>query len=192
VVSAVEPLPPREPDRALDPPPPAVWVVERGLSTAPQRPPVGVEAFLVAAATGLELEPETLTAPGSSHAITRLRSLVAALAVERWRLRPVDPAPLFGRLADVVSRWVRWGVAHRQQDAEFREAYDRLDERLCSRFDETPPSPESRATQKCENAGPGTDGYRRVPRSHFHNWVQPRLGIASDLMRTSGSTIQQL
>jgi REP element-mobilizing transposase RayT len=135
----------REPDRPLDPPPPAVWIDEQGLSTAPYRPPVDAEPFLMAAAAGLEMEPKALTAPGSSHAITRLRSLVAALAVERWRLRPVDLAPLFGRRADVVSRWVRWGVEGRQQDTEFKEAYDRLDEVLCSRFDDTPPNPESGA-----------------------------------------------
>jgi REP element-mobilizing transposase RayT len=129
----------RETDRPLDPPPPAVWIDEQGLSTAPDRPPVRAEGFLVAAAVGLGLEPQGLTAPGSSRAITRLRSLVAALAVERWRLRPVDLAPLFGRRADVVSRWVRWGVEGRQHDAEFREAYDRLDEHLCDQLGGTPP-----------------------------------------------------
>jgi len=145
-----------EPDRPLDPPPPAVWADEHGFSTGPQRPRVGAETFLVASAAGLELDPETLTAPGSSHAITWLRSLVAALAVERWRLRPVDLAPLFGRRADVVSRWVRWGVERRQEDTEFKEAYDRLDEVLCSKLDGTAQTPGSGAVKKCKNVGPGT------------------------------------
>ena len=44
--------------------------------------------------------------------------------------RPVDLAPLSGRPADVVTRWVRRGIERRQRDAELREAYDRLDDHL--------------------------------------------------------------
>jgi REP element-mobilizing transposase RayT len=136
----------RQTDRPLDPPPPAVWIDEQGLSTGPERPATSAADFLAAAAEVLGLEPQVLTAPGSGREITRFRSLVTALAVELWRLRPVDQAPLFGRRSDVVSRWVRWGVERRRRHTGFEEAYDRLDDDLCTRLGDASPPPRGKPT----------------------------------------------
>jgi REP element-mobilizing transposase RayT len=123
-----------EPDRPLDPAAPSTWIDEQGLSTGLDRPAINGEEFLTHAASVLGLAPGELTAAGSGHQITRLRSLVVALAVERWRLRPVDMAPLFRRRNDVVSRWVRWGADHRLNDADFRTSYDLLDRQMSALF----------------------------------------------------------
>ncbi|MCP4898666.1 MAG: hypothetical protein GY906_16985 [bacterium] len=100
------------------------------MSTGLDQPAIHAEEFLTHAASLLNLAPGELTTTGSGHRMTRLRSLVAALAVERWRLRPVDLAPLFRRRSDVVSRWVRWGAAHRLNDADFRTSYDLLNRQI--------------------------------------------------------------
>jgi REP element-mobilizing transposase RayT len=117
----------REPDRPVDPGPPEAWVDERGASTGLDRPRVTAAAFLRVAGELLQLTVEEITAPGSGHRITRARSLLLALAVERWRLRPSELAPLFARRNDVVSRWVRWGAQRRLEDREFRKVYEDLD-----------------------------------------------------------------
>ena len=56
-------------------------------------------------------------------------------------------AEIFREGAD-VSRRVRWGLARRQRDTEFREAYDRLGETL--------PHSRSGTVYRFENVGPGT------------------------------------
>lgn len=124
----------REPDRPLDPSPPAAWIDEQGVSTGLSRPRVTPAVFLEAAASALGLEPVTLMTASSAHELTRQRSLVSALAVERWRLRPSELSPLFGRRNDVVSRWVRWGAERRRLDDEFRDAYEALDRDLSTRL----------------------------------------------------------
>jgi len=41
-----------------------------------------------------------------------------------------NPGKVLGRRADVVSRWIRWEAARRDEDPKFAEAYDDLDRRL--------------------------------------------------------------
>jgi hypothetical protein len=67
---------------------------------------------------------------GTDWEVNRERYMLAALAVERWRLGTKALAPLVGRRADVVTRWARMGAALRQADAAFRSRYDELDQRL--------------------------------------------------------------
>ena len=124
----------REPDRPLDPTPSAAWIDEQGVSTGLSRPRVAPAVFLETAALALGLDPVTLTAASSGHKLTRQRTLVSAVAIERWWLRPSELAPLFGRRNDVVSRWVRWGVDRRRVAEEFREAYEALDRHLSSKL----------------------------------------------------------
>ena len=122
----------REPDRPLSPPAPSSWVDDRGVSSGLDRPQVAADAFVAAAGSALGLPRGYLTAPGSGRQVTRWRSLVAALAVERWRLRPAELGPLFRRRSDVVSRWVRWGVALRVADPQVWETYEKLDRTLAT------------------------------------------------------------
>jgi len=127
----------REPDRPVEVKRPDAWIDERGLSTGLDRPPVTAREFLMISAEILELPLEVLTAPGSGHQITRDRSLILSLAVERWRLRPSDFASFFSRRNDVVSRWVRWGALRRMEDGVFRAMYDKLDRVLSHRLSDS-------------------------------------------------------
>ena len=77
-----------------------------------------------------------LTSKGYARRETRDRVLLATVGVERWYQSPRDLGRALGRRADVVSRWVRWGARRRQEDTEFREAYDDLDRRLSETVDE--------------------------------------------------------
>ena len=58
------------------------------------------------------------------------RYLIAALAVERWRVRTKALADALERRADVVTRWCRLGAELRQQDELFRRRYEDLDRAL--------------------------------------------------------------
>lgn len=131
----------REPDRPIEPEPPDAWIDERGVSTGLERPPVTADDFLSLAAEilNLDLVVEKITAPGSGHQTTKFRSLILALAVERWRLQPSNFAPLFRRRNDVVSRWVRWGAQRRMEDQDFRSLYDNLDHELSRRLTNATP-----------------------------------------------------
>jgi len=128
----------RESDRPIESNAPQAWIDERGLSTGLDRPSLKAGVFLTASAEMIEIPLEVLTAPGSGHQLTQTRSLILALAVERWRLRPSDFAPLFSRRNDVVSRWVRWGANRRMGDDRFRTEYDDLDHALSRRFSDSP------------------------------------------------------
>jgi len=129
----------REPDRPIEPEPPDAWIDERGVSTGLERPSVNADDFLSLAAEILKMAAEKLTAPGSGHQITRVRSLILALADERWHLSPSSFAPLFRRRNDVVSRWVRWGVQRRMEDQDFRSLHDDLDHELSRRLTNAEP-----------------------------------------------------
>jgi len=129
----------REPDRPIEPEPFEAWIDERGVSTGLERPSVKADDFLSLAAEILNMAAEKLTAPGSGQQITRVRSLILALAVERWHLSPSSFAPLFRRRNDVVSRWVRWGAQRRMEDQDFRSLYDDLDHELGHRLTDATP-----------------------------------------------------
>lgn len=120
----------RETDRPIEPEAPEAWIDERGLSTGLDRPPIEAGVFLARAAELLNLSVEEVTARNSGHQITRIRSLILSLAVERWRLRPSEFAPFFGRRNDVVSRWVKWGAQRRLNEADFRNLYEKVDGEL--------------------------------------------------------------
>jgi len=120
----------REPDRPVEPELPNAWINERGVSTGLDRPPVAPDVFLARAAEALKLGGRELTARSSGHQITRIRSLIVSLAVERWWLRPSQLAPFFGRRNDVVSRWVRWGAQRRMEDRDFEQLYEKIDRNL--------------------------------------------------------------
>jgi hypothetical protein len=120
----------KEPDRPVEPGSPEAWIDERGVSTGFDRPPIAPGVFLARAAEALKLTMREVTARSSGHQITRSRTLLVSLGVERWRLRPSELAPFFERRNDVVSRWVRWGAQRRLENAEFAELYEEVDRSL--------------------------------------------------------------
>ena len=62
--------------------------------------------------------------------------MIAALGIERWGMTAKALAQLVGRMPDAVSRWGSRGAEMRQESAEFREAYEKLDEVLATRHEE--------------------------------------------------------
>lgn len=128
-----------EPDRPVDPPKPNAWIDERGVSTGLDRPPIAPDVFLSLAARELSVTVREVTAHSSGHRITEIRTLLLSLAVERWRLRPSELAPLFERRNDVLSRWVRWGAQRRLEDVEFAALYEKIDRRLSRKLADAGP-----------------------------------------------------
>jgi hypothetical protein len=53
---------------------------------------------------------------------------VAALAIERWRIRAGEIARMVGRRPEVVSRWARRGGELRRSDAGFAAELERVDD----------------------------------------------------------------
>ena len=121
-----------DPDRPIKPADPSAWVDELGRSTGLERPRVAARSFLAAACRALAVTPQQLASHSSERPLTRLRSLVVTLGVERWGQSTKRLADLVGRRADVVSRWVRWGGERRQTDEAFRLEFDALDESLAT------------------------------------------------------------
>jgi REP element-mobilizing transposase RayT len=120
----------REPDRPLEDVAPAVWIDERGVSSGRLRRRMSAEDFLAAACRLLDLDVAVLTSKGYARKDPRDRVLVTAVGVERWYQSARGLGKALGRRADVVSRWVRRGAKRRQEESDFREAYDELDRRL--------------------------------------------------------------
>ncbi len=119
-----------EPDRPLKEIEPSAWIDERGVSTGRSRPPMAAEDFVEAAGRVLDVDLAELQQKGYPRDTSRARILLAAVGVERWHQGPRDLGRLLGRRADVVSRWVRWGAARREEDPEFAAHYDDLDRKL--------------------------------------------------------------
>jgi REP element-mobilizing transposase RayT len=122
----------REPDRRLE-----------GEVAAPQLDPLGRTAGLerraieaaefVQRACGVLGDPvEEVVGGGASRAATKQRYLIAAVAIERWRVPTGRLAGVFGRLPEVVSRWVARAGELRVSDADFRDACEALDAALAA------------------------------------------------------------
>jgi len=124
----------REPDRELAPPTLPAVMDEEGRTSGLEREDVGPEEFLEIACRELGCAVAELARPGKGREASRLRYLVAALAVERWRLSASAIARRVGRRPDVVSRWVRRGAELRGSDPAFRDQLDELDQALSEHF----------------------------------------------------------
>ena len=101
-----------------------------GRSPGLDRPRVPAEGFLQRAGQWLGADLERLRGPGQDRDVSVQRYLIAALAVERWRLRTKALADARARRADVVTRWCRLGAELRQHDELFRRRYEDLDRAL--------------------------------------------------------------
>ena len=124
-----------ETDRPLDPPPPAAWIDEQGLSTGRDRRVVSASEFLDHCAGLLGVSMELLAGRRRDASTSRLRFLIVALGIERWRQRPGNLAACLGRWPEAVGRWAQRGGQLRLEDEEFRSAYEALDERLARKLE---------------------------------------------------------
>jgi REP element-mobilizing transposase RayT len=122
----------REPDRPLEEIQPTAWVDEGGISSGRERRLMAPEEFVVRACEVLGQDVEILKGKGYSRRESRDRVLIATLGVERWRQQARRLGQMFGRRADVVSRWVRWGSERRERDERFEELYESLDRKMSS------------------------------------------------------------
>ncbi len=120
----------REPDRELVPPTVSAVMDEAGRTSGMERADVEPEEFLEIACRELGCAVADLARPGKGREVSRLRYLVPALAVERWRLTVSAIARRVGRRPEVVSRWVRRGAELRGSDQVFRDQLDELDRAL--------------------------------------------------------------
>ena len=125
-----------ERDRPLEPPPPAAWIDERGLSTGRDRPPMPAADFLERCARLLDIPVSRLAIRRRDAATSRLRYLVAGVGIERWRQRPAALAECLGRWPEAVGRWAQRAGELRLTDEAFSAEYESLDERLAEEFTE--------------------------------------------------------
>ena len=84
------------------------------------------ETFLEVAARTLEVTLEYLASPRRDRARTRLRELVAVVAVERCGVRGSELARALDRHPVVVSRWIGAARERRSRDEAFRLRYEQL------------------------------------------------------------------
>ncbi len=117
--------------RALSP---EAWIDEPVVSTGRVRPKVPTEEFVRAAVSLIGVDYCLMAGVGLSRQISRLRTLLVTVGVERWNQGPRELGRLLGRRADVISRWVRWGSTRRRCDPDFARAYDDLDRELSTEF----------------------------------------------------------
>ena len=125
-----------ERDRPLEPPPPAAWIDERGLSTGRDRPPISAAEFLERCAMLLDIPVGRLAVRQRDAATTRLRYLVAGVGIERWRQSPTVLGECLGRWPEAVGRWALRAGELRVTDEAFSAAYESLDERLAGESEE--------------------------------------------------------
>jgi REP element-mobilizing transposase RayT len=123
-----------ERDRPVDPPPPAAWIDERGLSTGRSRPRIAAAAYLELCIELLGIPLSRLATKQRDAETNRLRYLVAGVGIERWQQRPGELARCLGRWPEAVGRWAQRAGQLRLSDDSFRSAYESLDERLSAGF----------------------------------------------------------
>ena len=98
-----------------------------GRTSGLERPDIEPPRFVELACRALGAAADDLRTPGQGAAASRLRYLVAALAIERWRIRSGQLSELVGRRPEVVSRWARRGGELRLSDPSFAAALDEAD-----------------------------------------------------------------
>jgi hypothetical protein len=127
-------LPWRTRDRELDPQNGRPHVDLYGRSTGLERARLDAETFIDAACHSLGIDPLVLSSQKKDRATTRLRELVAAVAIERWGQRAGEIGRVLGKHPDVVSRWARIAAQHRAQEPSLVTQHDALDRALAAAF----------------------------------------------------------
>ena len=122
----------REVDRPVEPVAPSAWVDELGRSTGLEREPMESEEFIRRCCAGLDVTLEEFAGRGKCREISRTRYLVAALGIERWKMRAKPLAKYLGRWPEAISRWASHGAKMRMESEDFSADYERLDQDLAS------------------------------------------------------------
>jgi hypothetical protein len=123
----------REIDRPVDPVAPAACLDELGRSTGLEREPMTPYEFVTRCCSILDVSFTVLTDRGKGRDISRMRYLIAALAIERWELTAKQLGELLGRWPEAVSRWAGRGAEMRMSSQDFRREYEALDQALAGR-----------------------------------------------------------
>ena len=123
----------RETDSVIDAEPAAPALDPLGRSGGVERRWLEPGEFVVWACEVMNVASDRVLGGALDRAVVRQRRLLAGVAAERWRLRTGALARLFGRRADVVTRWAKRAGELRVEDAGFREAYETLDASLAKR-----------------------------------------------------------
>ena len=118
----------KEADRPLEPMQQGAWVDELGRSTGLERRRLDASEFLVRSCRLIGIPAAVIAAPGKRREISRHRYLIAALAIERWGITAQSLSELVERRPEAVSRWASRGAELRLESADFRAAYEKLDE----------------------------------------------------------------
>jgi len=100
---------------------------ELGRSTAPYRPQLSAEEWVVIACGCLGVDRADLAGRGRQPEIVRARELTGLIGVERYGVQVKRLAEELGKSEDGVSLWVRRGARRRSDDAVFAGAAERLD-----------------------------------------------------------------
>ena len=101
-----------------------------GRSTAPERPPLSVDAFLDRTCEVLETDVEELASRGKGSRLRELREIVAVLGVERYGQTVRSIAERLRKNPGSVSRWVSASAERRASDPDSSSRLEQLDERL--------------------------------------------------------------
>jgi hypothetical protein len=97
-----------------------------GASTAAERRALRPDEYLVAAANALGVALPALSGSRSGRELTRLREMLALVAVETYGVRVKDLAQRLARNPGVVSRWASMAGERRSHDETFRDRVERL------------------------------------------------------------------
>jgi chromosomal replication initiation ATPase DnaA len=88
------------------------------------------DEFVARCCSILDVSFEVLTGRRKGRNISRMRYLIAALAIERWELTAKQLGELLGRLPEAVSRWASRGSEIRLSSRDFLQEYEALDQTL--------------------------------------------------------------
>jgi REP element-mobilizing transposase RayT len=124
----------REVDRPVEPVSPPAWIDELGRSTGLERQPMAPDDFVACCCSILGVSFDEVLDRGKGRSISRTRYLIAALAIERWKLSAKQLGELLARWPEAVSRWASRGAEMRMNTREFREDFEALDQALAARF----------------------------------------------------------
>jgi len=134
----------REVDRAVEPIQPSAWVGELGRSTGLEREPMEPDEFIKRCCEVLGVSLEEIAGREKGRQISRTRYLIAALGIERWKMKAKPLAERLGRWPEAVSRWASRGAEMRLESDVFRADYERLDQTLASERGVGNPNPQGR------------------------------------------------